>query len=174
MKKLIYIILGFIIGAVLTYYYCPRTDDCAVEAKLEKPIKPKGVISVAAATQLNDNWTKFRKPAIDSTLKIQGVDKKDYRSAWWSIKDINDYLDFAKQQSDSLGYTITGLRVYLGVYGKNAGQIKKDLTTMFIVPTGKKTKSKASSLNVSFVVEKDDIPLEPLNDGSGGTTDFPR
>lgn len=171
MKKLTYLLLGFVVGAVLTYYFCPN-KGCAAEQELAKPNKPKGVVTVAEAIQLNDNWTKYRKPAIDSTLKIQGVDREDYRSAWWSLKDINDYLAYAKQQSDSLGYTVTGVRVCLGVYGENAGQNKKDLTTMFIVPTGEKSTSKASSLNITIAAAAD-LPVPPMNDGTGGPG-FPR
>jgi hypothetical protein len=79
-------------------------------------------------------------------------------------------LDYAKHYSDSIKYDMTGIRVYLGVYGKNAGQNKKDLTTMFIVPTGKKSRSEAS---MSFLQPgSGTIPVPPLNDGDGGPGDY--
>lgn len=169
MKKLAYIILGFIIGAVLTYYFCPRPDD--TEAMDTKIVKPKGVISVKEAKVLNTNWTDFRKAAVDSAAKKQGRNK-DNRSTYWSLEDIENYLLYAKAQSDTLGYDMTGIRVYLGVYGKNAGQSKKDLTTMFIVPTGKKSHSKAGMLNYNFQRDQD-IPGDPLNEGNGGNGGYP-
>tara|TARA_R110002049_G_scaffold177892_8_gene345107 strand:+ start:3696 stop:4208 length:513 start_codon:yes stop_codon:yes gene_type:complete len=168
MKKLAYIILGFIIGAVLTYYFCPRQIDMETQTEI---VKPKGVISVEKAKVLNKNWTDFRKAAVDSAAKKQGRNQDD-RWVSWSLKDINDYLAYAQAESDTLGYDMTGIRVYLGVYGKNAGQTKKDLTTMFIVPTGKKAKSEASSLNLFLPPVDGIIPVLPLNDGTGGQGDY--
>jgi len=167
MKNLSYIILGFIIGAVLTYYFCPRQ----LEETPTRIVKPKGVISQEQAKLLNDAWTMYRKAAVDSAAQKQGR-KEDNRSTYWTLEDFENYLTYAKNQSDSLGYTMTGIRVYLGVYGKNAGETKKDLTTMFIVPTGKKALSKAST----FVLppsDDDDLPVEPLNDGDGGPDGYP-
>ena len=45
---------------------------------------------------------------------------------------------------------------------------------MFIVPTGTKATSKASSLNLNFVVEVNDIPAPPLNRGTGGGGGYPQ
>ncbi|GAA4270167.1 hypothetical protein [Hyunsoonleella aestuarii] len=167
MKKIGSIILGFIIGAFVTYYFCPRTVSEVKEAKI---IKPSGVISIAEADSLNNNWTKFRKVAVDSAAKKQGRNK-DNRWAAWSLDDIENYISYAKNQSDSLGYDMTGIRIYLGVYGKNAGQTKKNLTTMFMVPTGKKSVSQASSL--IFQSRRDNIPIDPLNEGQGGDSSYP-
>ncbi|AXP82710.1 hypothetical protein CJ739_3648 [Mariniflexile rhizosphaerae] len=167
MKKLSYIILGIIIGALVTYFFCPRE-------KGEDPVKivkPKGVISVEKAKELNANWTLHRKAAVDSAAQKQGR-KQDDRSTYWSLEDIENYLGYAKNQADSLGYQMTGIRVYLGVYGKNAGLTKKDLTTMFIVPTGKK--STASSLNLNLRGGHEDVPVDPLNEGAGGTGGYPQ
>lgn len=167
MKKLSYIILGIVIGALVTYFFCPRE-------KGEDPVKivkPKGVISVEKAKELNANWTLHRKAAVDSAAQKQGR-KQDDRSTYWSLEDIENYLGYAKNQADSLGYQMTGIRVYLGVYGKNAGLTKKDLTTMFIVPTGKK--STASSLNLNLRGGHEDVPVDPLNEGAGGTGGYPQ
>ncbi|WP_100615397.1 hypothetical protein [Confluentibacter citreus] len=168
MKHLSYIILGIIIGAVLTYYFCPR-----VVQPPEKIIKPKGVISIEQAQALSDNWTLYRKPAVDSAAKKQGREQDD-RSTYWDLEDIENYLGYAKNYSDSLGYTMTGIRVYLGEYGENAGQTKKNLTTMIIVPTGHKVKSQASSLNMNFQGGKGGIPVPPLNEGEGGEQGYPK
>ncbi|CAH8282921.1 hypothetical protein EV196_11522 [Mariniflexile fucanivorans] len=169
MKNLIYIILGAIIGAVLTYYFCPRQLEGEESVKI---VKPKNVISVKEAKVLNDNWTLYRKAAVDSAAQKQGR-KEDDRSTYWSLTDIENYLEFAKNESDSLGYQMTGIRVYLGVYGKDADESKKDLTTMFIVPTG--SKSKASSLNLNFIGNDEDVPGgSPLNRGTGGGGGYPQ
>lgn len=172
MKKLAYIILGFIIGAIITYYFCPRELDMDIETKI---VKPKGVISIKAAKELNKNWTDFREAAVDSAAKKQGRNKDD-RSSWWSIDDIENYIAYAKEQTDSLNYGMTGIRVYLGVYGKNAGQSKKDLTTMFLVPTIKKGKAQASMNPFNMTIQKDEdcAECDPLNDGGGSGNGYPQ
>lgn len=173
MKKTVYLILGFIIGALLTYYFCPR--DLGKTTAEIKIIKPKGVIPSGQAKKLNDNWTAFREAAVDSAAKKQGRNKDD-RSTWWSIDDIENYIAFAKNQTDSLDYSITGIRVYLGVYGDNAGRTKKNLSTMFLVPTVKKNTIQASMNPFNMFVQKgDDCPeCEPLNDGQGGSGTYPQ
>lgn len=170
MKKLSYIILGIIIGALATYYYCPRQiDDGVVEI-----VKPKGVITPDQAKALNNNWTKYRQAAVDSAASRQGREKDD-RSTWWSIADVENYIAYSKKQTDSLGYTITGLRMYLGVYGENAGQAKKNLTTMFMVPTIKKGMDKASMNPFAFQNEDEDCDeCGPLNHGGGGGGGYPQ
>lgn len=173
MKKLSLIILGFIIGALATYFFCPRQMDDMPEMKT-KIVKPKGVITPVQAKALNDNWTKYRKAAVDSAAQRQGREKDD-RSAWWSVDAIENYIAYSKHQTDSLGYKLTGLRVYLGVYGNNAGQAKKNLTTMFVVPTIKGTTAKASTNPFSFVQREEDCPeCLPLNAGSGGGSGYPK
>ncbi len=171
MKKLIYIILGFIIGAALTYYFCPRPnsmDDVEVSVKV-----PKDTISVSEAKILSDNWEKNNAIEVDSLLEVEGSKKKT-RSVWWPLKEINEYLKYAEAKSDSLGYKMTGVRIYLGNYGKVKNPIKKNRNTMFIVPTGSKTTSKASTLNVFLPPTVNDIPTPPLNEGQGGDVGYPQ
>ena len=177
MKKLVYIILGFIIGAALTYYFCPRPIEEAGEAENERAAvvkKPTGTITIIDAEALSANWEQNNSKEIDSTIELDDKSKrKPMRSVMWDLENIEDYIAFAKKESDSVGYTMTGLRVYLGNYGKNGKPGKKNRNTMFIVPTGHESTSKASSLNVSFFAETKDIPVDPLNDGSGGETGYP-
>ncbi|WMI64952.1 hypothetical protein RBH94_12890 [Aestuariibaculum sp. YM273] len=168
MKKLSYVFLGIVIGGLLTFFLTPKPVKEAVPVV----IKPKGVITQAEAMMLNDNWTKYRKKVVDSAAKAQGADKDDTRSVEWSLKEIEDYLAWAKKEADTFNYKMTGIRVYLGVYGKNAGQAKKDLTTMFIAPIGKVNKAQASSLNLR-VDDDEDLPVDPLNRGTGGQNDYP-
>ncbi|SFZ94275.1 hypothetical protein SAMN05428642_10440 [Flaviramulus basaltis] len=169
MKKLIYIILGFIIGAALTYYFCPREkiDMCEILVKV-----PKDTITVVEATKLSDNWAKYNKTDIDSLIDVEGPRKKT-RSVLWSLDEVNEYLVYAKAQSDSLGYTMSGVRVYLGNYGKNATPPRKNRNTMFIVPTGNKKTSKASSVNLFLQTPPYNIPVPPLNRGTGGDGGYP-
>lgn len=172
MKKLGSIILGFIIGAVLTYYFCPRPEGDMPTMHAENKI-PKDTISVAQAKILSNNWEKNNQTEIDSTIELEGSKKKT-RSVWWSLDEVNEYLTYAKAKSDSLGYTMTGVRVYLGNYGNVKNPTKKNRNTMFIVPTGPRKTSKASSLNVFLPPTDNDIPTPPLNDGTGGNGGYPQ
>ena len=149
MKNLRPLFFGIIIGALATYFFCPRqaAEEESVAAKAEV-VKPKGVITVAQAKELNYNWTKFRKPAIDSITQRM-VGKDDYRSAWWSLQDVEDYIAYIKQETQNDGEIFTGLRVYFGVYGEHISSSNKDLSTMFIVPTGAKKVEKASMININ-------------------------
>lgn len=176
MKKLSYTILGFIIGAVLTYYFCPRNPELDVmETKIkiaEEFEKPDGLIELDYAQELNKNWTEYREAAVDSAAQRQGR-KKDNRWTSWKLKDIKNYLAYSKAEAKKLGYNMTGIRVYLGVYGDHAGSRKKNLTTMFIVPTGKKSHDNASMMPFNFQGDDEDIPLLPLNNGHGGSGGYP-
>ncbi|MEL0650313.1 hypothetical protein V6246_02700 [Algibacter sp. TI.3.09] len=171
MKNLVCIILGFVIGAALTYYFCPRPLEGAV-AEIDNPT---GTITILEATELSANWEQNNPKEIDSTIELDDNSKrKPMRSVMWSLKNIEDYIAFAEKESDSVGYTMTGLRVYLGNYGKNGKPGKKNRNTMFIVPTGHKNTAKASSLNISLRGDKDeDIPVDPLNEGGTGERGYP-
>lgn len=166
MKKLGPIILGFIIGALLTYYFCPRPID-DIPTMAEEIVKPKGVISVAKAKELNNNWTQFRKAAVDSASSREGR-PVDNRYTSWSIKDIRDYLNYADQEAGNMGYTLDSVRVYLGVYGKKASREKADLTTMFMAPIGSKKVSKANFSPSSTALSIQTPTIPPLNEGTGG------
>lgn len=176
MKKLSYIILGVIIGAALTYYFCPRNPELdAMETKMKMAGEfemPEGLIERDAAQKLNENWTEYREGAVDSAAQRQGREK-DNRWTSWKLKDIENYLAYSKDEAEKLGYDMTGIRVYLGVYGDDAGSSKKNLTTMFIVPTGKKSHDNASMMPFNFRGDDEDIPLLPLNEGSGGSGGYP-
>lgn len=172
MKKLGSVILGFIIGALLTYFFCPRPGDGEMHTMEAEVVKPKGVISVKDAQALNDNWTKFRTPVLDSITQ-RSAGKKDNRWAWWSLKDIEDYIAFTKAGAKEAGEDFTGLRMYFGVYGDNASDGKKNLSTIFIVPTGAKKVSKSSVFSFSLQGD-DDLTRPPLNQGGGGGGGYPQ
>lgn len=158
MKNLFPLVLGLIIGALVMYFYC-----CKQEPVKLTPIKPRGVITESQAKELDSNWTKFRKIANDSA-----AGKPDNRSCWWSLEDMSQYLVYAQYQADSLKYTMSGVRVYLGVYGDDAGEGKAGYTTMFIAPTGIPMPPPGASNFVARTGNGDIPGADPLNAGTGG------
>lgn len=176
MKKSVVLLLGILIGVGASYLYFNREVPAKVseEATMAKAIaKPKGVITPTQAKVLDANWTKTRKRAVDSA-----AGRPDNRSSWWSLKDMRDYLNYAENQTKELGYTMNGVRIYLGVYGGKAPNGKADYSTMFLIPTGRKSVSQGSMINLALQGGDKDIPEgDALNDGTGGVppgSDYPQ
>lgn len=167
MKKSVLFFLGIIIGIAASYFYFNGDQSTVistdVSAQRQSFVKPKGVITPAQAKSLNNNWTNSRKPAVDSA-----IGRPDNRSSWWSLKDMRDYLDYVENQTKGLGYTMNGVRIYLGVYGGKAPNGKADYTTMFLVPTGRKSTSQGNLLNIVQGGDKDIPGGDPLNGGDPG------
>jgi hypothetical protein len=172
MKNLGPMVIGIIIGALVTYFAVPKLVDAPGDAPEGKITKPKGTISIAKATELSNNWAKYRKPAVDSCARAGGQ-KQDDRNVSWSLKELQEYIRYAKHESKKLGYEMTGIRVNLGVYGAHATPECRNLTTMFIEPIGHKAVSKASSLNLNLNLQYGGIPVPPHNRGHGGGDGYP-
>lgn len=149
MKNFIYLIIGLIIGylACLLLNQFSETKDVEVMAV----VKPKGIITDKEARILDQNFDSRHRLISDSILS-----KPDNRSSWYALQDIQNYLKYAEQTSDSLGYKMNGIRVYLGAHGP------ADYTTMFLIPTGYK--------NGGMLPQKaGDLPgVGGLNDGDLG------
>lgn len=166
MKKPVLLLLGIAIGVGVSYFYFNRQEVATTseEATMARAIvKPKGVITPAQARALNNNWTDTRKKVVDSV-----AGRPDNRSSWWSLEDIKNYLTYAENQADSLGYTLDGIRIYQGVYAGNAPNGKADYATVFWVPTGERSKSEGSFINISLYSNHNIPGGDPLNDGNNG------
>ena len=157
MKNLGTLILGIILGALLMYFYFNMSNKGDGTTAI---IKPKGVITPTEAKVLDTTFNLRHKLISDSI-----VIRPDNRSSWWSLDDITNYLEYSKHKADSLGYAMSGVRVYLGAYPEENGQV--GYTTMFMVPTGSETQ-----VNEGFKFEainnEDLTGIGPLNMGTGG------
>ena len=124
MKKIPYLIIGLIIGYLANMFIGtqePPTDAVNI-------VKPKGVITAKEAMLYDKNYNPRYELISDSILG-----KPDNRSSWYALSDMKNYLEYAQHVSDSLGYQMDGIRVYLGAHQPEG------YTTMFFVPTGFKT-----------------------------------
>lgn len=85
---------------------------------------PKGIITAAEAQDLSDNWTKLR-----SRENNTAAGKPDNRSSWYSLDDMQDFLNLIKEENKN----VNGVRFYLGT--ETTQKDPKGLTTIFMVPT---------------------------------------
>ncbi|WP_299888071.1 hypothetical protein [uncultured Lacinutrix sp.] len=162
MKNLGSLILGLIIGALVMYFYCCKlgTPD-VVDPDITKP---SGIITPKEAIALDALFNSRHKLISDSIVK-----RPDNRSSWWSLDDIENYLAYAKHQTDSLGFPMDGVRVYLGAYPdtKVDSTTVVGYTTMFMVPTSSKLNIKGGS-GAAYRAGGDVSGADGLNDGYGG------
>lgn len=142
-------------------------SSCQEEQKLEKP---KQLITKEMAITLNSNYISKR-----ANIITEAIQKDDANAVWYSIEEIEKYIHYVKKQGKEKGYDVNGIRMYLGVYPETEEfGAKKGMTTIFLSPTGKKTKlEKGGFLTLQTTAkqeeENNDIEeLEPLNYGSMG------
>jgi len=149
MKKIILLLLGIAIGFGICYFYFNN------ETTTESMTKPKGVITPAEAKVLDQAFSLRHQLISDSIVK-----QPDNRSSWYSLTDLRDYLNYAENQAKELGYTMDGVRVYLGAHPTVKGQV--GYTTMFFIPTGYESVAEGNMLGFSTRGGGKDIP------GGGG------
>ena len=159
MKKILLLLVGFILGALAMYYYCCAKGEESQETMAI--VKPKGVITPNEARVLDRAFDSRHKLISDSITK-----RSDNRSSGWSLVDLRNYLNFAEQEADGLGYVMQGVRVYLGAYPDNGDEV--GYTTMFFVPTGMPKKSEGNMLNFSLQSGENIPGGSGFNEGSEG------
>lgn len=170
MKNVSLLIIGAIIGALATYYFCP---NCAGhDDTVGGIVKPAGVITPEEAKTLDIAFNTRHQ-----LISEQIVMRPDNRSAWWSLEDIKNYLKYAENQSHELGYKMDGVRLYLGAY-PDTNEEGVGYTTMFFVPTGMQALSEGSSMPFHFKRQGGDIPggdgLNMAGTGNPPSANYPQ
>jgi len=161
MKKLVLLILGFILGALAMYFYF-HNDKNQIEMD-ETPI-PKGIIKPAEITKLTKAYNP-RYQAINDTI-FKGDEGGDNRSSWYSLEDLQNFITLAQKQSGDLGYTMDGIRIYPGAHAEVDGN--PGYSTFLLVPTGYLNKSEGSMLSLQKGGKGDVIGGDGLNNGDDG------
>lgn len=140
-------------------------QSCSEDRVYENPTQ---LITNDLALQLNSNYNTnmLQSKAVDSS-------REDANAVWYSVEELERYINYVKTEGINKGYTVDGIRLYLGKYpndpklGEKAG-----MTTVFLSPTGTKNDTqKAGMLNVSTAQEEnhyDITDLSPMNYGSMG------
>ncbi|SHF87785.1 hypothetical protein SAMN05444483_10371 [Salegentibacter echinorum] len=124
--------------------------------------KPKKCISVEEARREQDEWVKTRGKDIEKCCGYE-----DTREFWYSLDELQEYLDYVREKSKEQDVEKPGIRFYLGAYPKTKG--KRSYTTMFLSPTKEKSR-KLRKLN--YKNDGDDnennYDIEPMNIIQGG------
>lgn len=132
------------------------------------PAKPSQLITKEFARQLNVNYNNKK-----ASLTAKKPQKEDANAIWYSLEELENYIHYIKTNGAKDGYNVDGIRFYFGVYpddekhGEKAG-----LTTLFLVPTGKKIENNTAKIQSFALVQESsssDIPsIEPMNYGNIG------
>lgn len=148
MKNFVILILGICLGALAMYFYCCSSTS---EKIVSNP--PKGLITPDQAQSLDRAYNPRYKLISDSIVKRDGGDN---RSSWYGLDEVRNYLNYAEKEAEKLGYTMDGVRIYLGAHPDQNGVA--GYTTMFFIPTGKTNKAVGSMFNFSMQSNGGDIP----------------
>jgi hypothetical protein len=172
MKKLVLLILGFILGALAMYVYSQKGDS-PLEG-LERTV-PIGIIEPSEIKTLTQAYNT-RYDSINATV-FKAVKGGDNRSSWYALDDVRNYLDSAEIQAKALKYNMDGVRLYLGaqpMVGNTPGY-----TTLLFVPTGTPATSQGNMLNLAIQRgPSPDIPggngLDKGTHGDPPSSNFPQ
>lgn len=161
MKKLVLLILGFILGALAMYFYFH--NDKNLDDMEDTPI-PAGIIKPEKITTLTQAYNP-RYQAINDTI-FKGDKEGDNRSSWYSLEDLQNFLTLAQKQANELGYTMDGVRIYPGAHADLDG--KPGYSTFLFVPTGYVSTSEGSMLSMQKGRGNDLPGGNGLNNGDDG------
>lgn len=127
--------------------------------KFQSLVQPSQLITVEKAKQLNQNFNLLRLTA-----------NEDANAVWYSLEELQNYINYIKDQGNQKGYIVDGIRFYLGVYPPNEPNGRAGLTTIFLSPTGQLVQT--NGVKISLMAQQtgsDDITvIQPLNFGSMG------
>lgn len=161
MKNFLALVIGILIGAALMHIY--NSDD--TKEVVAQKAKPKGLITPAEAKVLDQAYN-IKHQIINDSLFKKSTDGGDNRSSWYSLEDVEAYIEIAKNEASGLGYTMDGIRVYLGSYPDSKDQT--GYTTMFLIPTGTPNESNGSFLSLPQGGSNDIPGGSGLNKGQNG------
>ncbi|WP_309641292.1 hypothetical protein [Flavobacterium sp.] len=93
-------------------------------------MKPEKAIDFETAKTLNSNYNATR-----AKLHKDVLGKDDSNAVWYSLKELEEYMDYIKSEGRLKGYSVDGIRFYMGVYPETAADGRAGFTTIFLAPT---------------------------------------
>jgi hypothetical protein len=153
------IVATLLSGSFFLFQSCQKDENENVdEQTVSSYEKPKQLITNDFAKQLTGNYTASR-PAF-----AKGTNKIDANAVWYSLAELENYINYIKTEGKQKGYNVDGIRLYYGVYPENYIEQKKaGLTTIFLSPTGAKKNAKILQNSHGDIME-----LLPMNYGGLG------
>ncbi|AVR46974.1 hypothetical protein C7S20_17890 [Christiangramia fulva] len=118
-------------------------------------MKPKKCISVEQARELQNHWVRSRGKEIE-----RGQGYQDTREFWFSLDELQEYINYVREESEKQKVVNPGIRVYFGAYPPGKNNREKSYSTIFLAPTKDVTNSPTTTEN--------NYDIEPLNESSGG------
>ena len=157
----------FVIALATTLLFL---NACSEKQQYEEPTQ---LITNNIATDLSGRYIEKR-----SGLILADIGKEDASAVWYSIEELENYINYVKCQGTEKGIDVTGVRFYMGVYPNDSIVYKEKagLTTIFLSPTKKRT----ADLNANRKLERsardeqsseenvDATEIQPLNYGGIG------
>lgn len=130
--------------------------------------EPTQLITSDIASDLNKRYNEKR-----SGLILSDIGKEDANAVWYSLEELENYINYIKTKGSEKGIEVNGIRFYIGVYPEDEVKHKEKagLTTIFLSPTKKKSSNilERSLVDTSSVEENIDVTeIEPLNYGGYG------
>ena len=129
---------GLVVFILLSVFSCqPKPEEVSLDLSAKK-IKP-ALAEKMSKKFVNETSKLLMLSAEQDTIK----EKPPYRlsvSSWYSLDELQSYINESKRQADSLGIDLNGFRIYVGVfpdeeiYGKKRNQM-----AFFISPTGNRS-----------------------------------
>ena len=113
-------------------------------------------ITVAKAKQLQKKWWETR-----SLVTTNGEEHRDTCQFYFTVEELQAYLDEVKSKSLAQGVEIPGINVWLGAYEET--ETTPSLSTVFLAPT-KRVKSDDPDKEYEDVANDE---IDPLNYGTG-------
>ena len=155
----------FVIALATTLLFL---NACADKQQYEAPTQ---LITNNLASDLSARYSEKR-----SGLILNDIGKEDASAVWYSIEELENYINYVKCEGTEKGIDVTGIRFYMGVYPNDstAYNEKASLTTIFLSPTKKRTivpnrVEKNARMNTSSEEENPDATeIQPLNYGGIG------
>ena len=122
--------------------------------------KPKKCICKQEAQELQKQWCDTRQNAINSCLGFE-----DSREFWWSLEELQEYLNYVREESNKQQIINPGIRVYLGAYPEKKCKENKGMTTIFLAPTGVPRGERGKD----GALQPNNYNIESLNGAGGGS-----
>lgn len=168
-SRSIIVLLLISLAANIFFFYdkCEGTEQVMLTEGLKEHL-----ISYQEAQNLENEYVRGRYRIINDSL-FKDSQRKDTRYFWFSMKTMQEYLDYVKGEAKTKGYTDLGLRIYFAAYPKNFSDSRGDpgFSTVFIQPTKEELGQRAQQANFFPLPPPPPVPVDDidgLNYGGGG------